>query len=209
MRILDLKDPGQLKTLSIPQLESLAQEIRSFLIQSLSKTGGHLSSNLGIVELTLALHYVFESPKDRLLFDVGHQSYVHKILTGRAPRFVTLRQRHGLSGFQKREESPHDPWEAGHSSTSLSAALGLAVARDLQKESGEVISVIGDGALTGGMAMEALNNIGMRKEKVIIVYNDNDMSISPNHAGFKNHLTTLRSSRAYRSVKREIGRAHV
>lgn len=204
MRILDLKDPGQLKTLSIPQLESLAQEIRSFLIQSLSKTGGHLSSNLGIVELTLALHYVFESPKDRLLFDVGHQSYVHKILTGRAPRFATLRQRHGLSGFQKREESPHDPWEAGHSSTSLSAALGLAVARDLQKESGEVISVIGDGALTGGMAMEALNNIGMRKEKVIIVYNDNDMSISPNHAGFKNHLTTLRSSRAYRSVKRDV-----
>ena len=204
MRILDIKNPGQIRQLSMPQLETLAGDIRSFLIQSLSRTGGHLSSNLGIVELTLALHYVFESPRDKLIFDVGHQSYVHKILTGRAPEFGTLRQRHGLSGFQKREESEHDPWEAGHSSTSLSAALGMAVARDLQKQEGEVIAVIGDGALTGGMAMEALNNIGARKEKLIIVYNDNDMSISPNHAGFKNHLTSLRSSRTYRTVKRDV-----
>ncbi|WP_370687815.1 1-deoxy-D-xylulose-5-phosphate synthase, partial [uncultured Faecalibaculum sp.] len=204
MRILDIKNPGQIRQLSMPQLETLAGDIRSFLIQSLSRTGGHLSSNLGIVELTLALHYVFESPRDKLIFDVGHQSYVHKILTGRAPEFGTLRQRHGLSGFQKREESEHDPWEAGHSSTSLSAAMGMAVARDLQKQEGEVIAVIGDGALTGGMAMEALNNIGARKEKLIIVYNDNDMSISPNHAGFKNHLTSLRSSRTYRTVKRDV-----
>ena len=136
MRILDIKNPGQIRQLSMPQLETLAGDIRSFLIQSLSRTGGHLSSNLGIVELTLALHYVFESPRDKLIFDVGHQSYVHKILTGRAPEFGTLRQRHGLSGFQKREESEHDPWEAGHSSTSLSAALGMAVARDLQKQEG-------------------------------------------------------------------------
>lgn len=204
MRVLDITDPRQLKTMSDAELKDLAGEIRSFLIHSLSKTGGHLSSNLGIVELTIALHRVFDSPKDKMIFDVGHQAYVHKILTGRAPEFGTLRQRGGLSGFQKRAESPHDPWEAGHSSTSLSAALGLATARDLRKESGEVIAVIGDGALTGGMAMEALNDIGARQKKVIIIYNDNDMSISPNHAGFKTQLTSLRSSRTYRNVKKDV-----
>lgn len=204
MRVYDLEDPQQIKKMDTKQLEELAKDIRSFLIQSLSKTGGHLSSNLGIVELSIAMHYVFNSPQDKMIFDVGHQSYVHKILTGRAPQFGTLRKRGGLSGFQKCSESEHDPWEAGHSSTSLSAALGLAIARDLQQEKGEVIAVIGDGALTGGMAMEALNDIGASKKKVIIIFNDNDMSISPNHAGFEHSLTRMRSSKAYRDIKSNV-----
>lgn len=204
MRIFDIKSPEDIRGLSMNQLKELAEDIRSFLISSISSTGGHLSSNLGIVELTLALHYVFHSPQDKLIFDVGHQSYVHKILTGRAREFATLRQRHGISGFQKRNESEHDPWEAGHSSTSLSAALGLAAARDLQHEKGEVVAVIGDGALTGGMAMEALNDIGAQQRKVIIVFNDNNMSISPNHAGFEHHLTNLRTSPVYLSAKKDV-----
>ena len=154
MSLYNIHSPSQIKDYSIEQLNQLADEIRSFLIESISKTGGHLSSNLGIVELTIALHYVFSTPKDKIIFDVGHQSYVHKILTGRSNRFSTLRQFEGLSGFQRRAESPHDPFEAGHSSTSLSAALGYAIARDIQKEDYEVISVIGDGALTGGEALE-------------------------------------------------------
>lgn len=204
MRICDIKSPDDIRGLSMDQLKDLAEDIRSFLISSVSSTGGHLSSNLGIVEVTLAMHYVFHSPQDKLIFDVGHQSYVHKILTGRAGAFSTLRQRHGLSGFQKRTESEHDPWEAGHSSTSLSAALGLAAARDLQHETGEVVAVIGDGALTGGMAMEALNDIGAQNRKVIIIFNDNNMSISPNHAGFEHHLTNLRTSKMYLSAKKDV-----
>lgn len=164
--------------MSVKQLQELAQDIRAFLIESISRTGGHLSSNLGVVELTIALHYVFHSPKDKILFDVGHQSYTHKILTGRAKDFGTLRTYNGLSGFQKRSESIHDPWEAGHSSTSLSAAYGMAIARDLQHEHFEIIPIIGDGALTGGMALEALNNIGVSHKKMIIIFNDNNMSIS-------------------------------
>jgi 1-deoxy-D-xylulose-5-phosphate synthase len=204
MRITDIDSPSQIKTLSVKQLEELARDIRSFLISSISHTGGHLSSNLGVVELTLAMHKVFDSPQDKMIFDVGHQCYTHKILTGRASQFPTLRKKDGLSGYQKCAESIHDPWEAGHSSTSLSAALGLAAARDLKGEKGEVIAVIGDGALTGGMALEALNDIGTQQRKVIIIFNDNNMSISKNHSGMEKRLTSLRASKAYRNMKKDV-----
>lgn len=204
MSLYNIHSPSQIKDYSIEQLNQLADEIRSFLIESISKTGGHLSSNLGIVELTIALHYVFSTPKDKIIFDVGHQSYVHKILTGRSNRFSTLRQFEGLSGFQRRAESPHDPFEAGHSSTSLSAALGYAIARDIQKQDYEVISVIGDGALTGGEALEALNDIGAKQKKVIIIFNDNKMSISKNHGGVEQRITSLRSSHMYREIKKDL-----
>ncbi len=163
----DIQNPDFLRGLDLEELQMLADDIRLFLIDSISKTGGHLSSNLGVVELTIALHYVFDFKKDKILFDVGHQSYTHKILTGRAKDFDSLRKFHGLSGFQKRKESPYDVFEAGHSSTSLSAALGMAVARDLKKEDYNIVPVIGDGALLSGMALEALNNIGYEKKKII------------------------------------------
>ena len=180
MNIYDIKQPEDIKECSIAQLQDLAQQIRVFLIQSIAKTGGHLSSNLGVVELTLAMHYVFDSPTDKFIFDVGHQSYVHKILTGRGNQFATLRQYKGIAGFQKRKESEHDVWEAGHSSTSLSAALGRAVGRDLHKDTYQIVPVIGDGALSGGMAMEALNQIGSEQRNMVIIFNDNNMSISQN-----------------------------
>lgn len=204
MRLYDIKSPEQIKNLSIGQLNDLAKDIRSFLIENISKTGGHLSSNLGIVETTIAMHYVFNAPKDKLIFDVGHQSYVHKILTGRSTLFPTLRQMGGLSGFQKRNESEYDCWEAGHSSTSLSAALGFAVARDLQKEDYNVVSLIGDGAIASGMSMEALNDIGAQQRKMIIIFNDNNMSISKNHGGMEKRITSIRSSRIYRNVKHDV-----
>ena len=157
----DLENPGFLKDLTYPELENLSKEIRTFLIENISKTGGHLSSNLGIVELTMAIHRNFDIPKDKLIFDVGHQSYVHKILTGRAKDFKTLRKYNGLSGFQKRSESIYDNYEAGHSSTSLSAALGFALARDMKKETNNVIAVVGDGSIGNGLCYEALNHIGV------------------------------------------------
>ena len=169
MKITDIKDPSFLKKYNKKELDGLCIDIRKFLIENLSKTGGHLASNLGIVELTVALHYIFDSPKDKFIFDVGHQSYVHKILTGRADKFDKLRQIDGISGFQKRKESIHDPFEAGHSSTSIAAALGFAYARDLDKKKNDVIAIIGDGALTGGLALEALNNIDNLGSKVIVV----------------------------------------
>ena len=184
--------------------KALAAEIRAFLIESISRTGGHLSSNLGIVELTLALHVVFDSPRDRILFDVGHQSYVHKILTGRARQFSTLRQYKGLSGFQKRHESEHDCWEAGHSSTSLSAALGMAVARDLNGEHYHIVPVIGDGAMASGMSMEALNQIGGEERNMIIIFNDNSMSISRNVGAMDVAFTRLRTSRSYTTLKNDL-----
>lgn len=204
MSIYNIESPNQIKNMSFDQLNDLASQIRYFLIDSISKTGGHLSSNLGIVELTIAMHYVFDSPKDKFIFDVGHQSYVHKILTGRSTQFSTLRKKGGLSGFQKRSESVHDPFEAGHSSTSLSAALGFAIARDLKKEDYEVIAVIGDGSLTGGEAFEALNDIGAKQKKVIIIFNDNNMSISKNSSAMEERITSIRSSKVYRSIKKEM-----
>lgn len=207
MNIYDIKGPESIKHLSIAQLENIADDIRNFLVESISKTGGHLSSNLGVVELTLAMHVVFDSPSDKMLFDVGHQSYVHKILTGRLAGFKTLRQYKGLSGFQKRYESAHDPWEAGHSSTSLSAALGMAIARDLDHKSYQVIPVIGDGALSSGMSMEALNQIGFENRNMVIIFNDNNMSISKNVGAMDEAFTKLRASKPYNTFKTDVSDA--
>lgn len=201
--IKDIKNPEFLKKYNIEQLNALCSDIRKFLIENLSKTGGHLASNLGAVELSVALHYVFNSPKDKMIFDVGHQSYTHKILTGRADKFNTLRQLGGISGYQKREESAHDPFEAGHSSTSIAAALGFAYSRNLNKEKYEVIAIIGDGALTGGLAFEALNNVDTLKSKVIIILNDNTMSISENVGGLSKFLKKVRISNSYDKAKRK------
>ncbi|MBE0343475.1 1-deoxy-D-xylulose-5-phosphate synthase, partial [Paenibacillus sp. 28ISP30-2] len=204
MLLPHIKQPGDLKSLSVEELDSLAEEIRSFLIEKLSVTGGHLASNLGVVELTIALHYCYNSPKDKMIYDVGHQAYVHKILTGRMDRFDTLRQRDGLCGFVKRSESEHDVWEAGHSSTSLSAAMGMALARDLKGEDNKVIAMIGDGALTGGMAFEALNHIGHERKNLMVILNDNEMSIAPNVGAMHNYLSKIRSDRHYLRAKDEL-----
>jgi len=201
-KILDtIHAPKDLKKLNTDQLNVLAIDIRKFLIDTVSKTGGHLASNLGVVELTIALHYVFESPKDRFIWDVGHQSYVHKILTGRKDDFGSLRQWDGLSGFQKRKESEHDCFEAGHSSTSISAAVGMALARDLKKEKYHIVPIIGDGALTGGMALEALNYLGHCQSDVKIILNDNEMSISENVGGLSQALSRFRATEAYNKLK--------
>ncbi|GEL77377.1 1-deoxy-D-xylulose-5-phosphate synthase [Tenuibacillus multivorans] len=204
MDLNEIKHPNELKDLSIEELKTLSEHIRSFLIEQLSVTGGHLGPNLGVVELTLALHQTFDSPKDKLIWDVGHQSYVHKILTGRTNAFSTLRKYKGLCGFPKRNESDHDIWETGHSSTSLSAAMGMAIARDIKKEDHSVVPIIGDGALTGGMALEALNHIGSEKKNVIVILNDNEMSIAPNVGALHNILGRLRSGNKYNWVKDEI-----
>ncbi|MGF9712008.1 1-deoxy-D-xylulose-5-phosphate synthase [Paenibacillus naphthalenovorans] len=204
MLLNQIHQPEDLKGLTVEQLEQVAAETRKFLIEKLSATGGHLAPNLGVVELTIALHYLFDSPKDKFIFDVGHQSYVHKILTGRKDKFDTLRKYKGLCGFVKRSESEHDVWEAGHSSTSLSAAMGMAVARDLNGESNRVITIIGDGALTGGMALEALNHIGHEKRKLMVILNDNEMSIAPNVGALHNYLGRIRSDRHYVKAKEEF-----
>ncbi len=199
-----IQDPSFLKNYSNKELTALADKIRTFLIEKLSVTGGHLGPNLGVVELTLVLHKMFDSPKDKIIWDVGHQSYVHKILTGRADQFDTLRQYKGLSGFPKRNESEHDIWETGHSSTSLSAAMGMAIARDLRGTDEHIIAVIGDGALTGGMALEALNHIGDEKKKLIVVLNDNEMSIAPNVGALHNLLSRMRTAGKYNKAKDDI-----
>lgn len=196
--------PEDLKKLNMEQLDALAGEIRGFLIEKLSVTGGHLAPNLGVVELTMALHYHYQSPADKLIFDVGHQSYVHKILTGRKDEFDTLRKYKGMCGFVKRSESSHDVWEAGHSSTSLSAAMGFAAARDLLDRNNRVIAVIGDGAMTGGMAFEAMNHIGHDKKNLVVILNDNEMSIAPNVGAMHNYLGKIRSDRHYRKAKEEV-----
>ncbi|WP_042346048.1 1-deoxy-D-xylulose-5-phosphate synthase [Bacillus massiliigorillae] len=204
MDLLTIKDPSFLKSMNKKQLEALSQDIRDFLVQKLSVTGGHIGPNLGVVELTVALHKEFNSPVDKILWDVGHQSYVHKILTGRADQFDTLRQYKGLCGFPKMVESEHDVWETGHSSTSLSGAMGMAIARDLKKEKSHIIPVIGDGALTGGMALEALNHIGAEKKDIIVVLNDNEMSIAPNVGALHNVLGQLRTAGKYNRAKDEL-----
>lgn len=204
-RILEeFKNINDVKKMSIEELESLSQEIREFLIENVSKTGGHLASNLGVVELTISLYNVFDFNKDKLIWDVGHQSYVHKILTGRKNQFGTLRQYGGLSGFPKRSESSYDHFETGHSSTSISAAVGMARARDLKNENFEVVSVIGDGALTGGMAIEALNDAGFRKTKIIVILNDNQMSIDKNVGGISRYLGKLRVEPSYNRLKNDV-----
>ncbi|HEY8698207.1 MAG TPA: 1-deoxy-D-xylulose-5-phosphate synthase [Rhizomicrobium sp.] len=194
-------DPQALKGFSRPELRQLADELRQETIDVVSVTGGHLGAGLGVVELTVALHYVFDTPRDRLIWDVGHQSYPHKILTGRRNRMRTLRQGGGLSGFTKRSESPFDPFGAAHSSTSISAGLGFAVARDLKGEHHNVVSVIGDGAMSAGMAYEAMNNAGARRERLIVILNDNDMSIAPPVGAMRGYLAKLISGRPYRRVR--------
>ncbi len=204
MDLYKVKDPSFLKEMSSSQLEELAKDVRKFLIENLSTTGGHLGANLGVVELTLALHKVFKSPDDRFLFDVGHQSYIHKILTGRAGQFDTLRKYQGLCGFPKRNESEHDIWETGHSSTSLSAAMGMAIARDLKNEDHSIVPIIGDGALTGGMALEALNHIGHEKKNVTVILNDNEMSIAKNVGALHGALGRMRSAGKYNRAKDDL-----
>jgi 1-deoxy-D-xylulose-5-phosphate synthase len=204
MILENIHQPHDLKRLSIEELDVLAQEIRSFLIEKLSVTGGHLAPNLGVVELTIALHTTYNSPQDKFIFDVGHQAYVHKILTGRMHLFDTLRKYKGMCGFVKRSESPHDVWEAGHSSTSLSAAMGMAMARDIKKDHNKVIAIIGDGAMTGGMALEAMNHIGHEKKDMLVVLNDNEMSIAPNVGAINNYLNKIRSDRHYLKTKKEV-----
>lgn len=201
MDLINIQDPSFLKKLTIKELENLSEDIRDFLIKNVSKTGGHFSSNLGIVELTVALHYVFNSPKDYFIFDVGHQAYVHKILTGRAKDFSSLRQYNGLSGFQKRHESVHDHWEAGHSSTAISGAVGMAIARDLNQQNHEIIAIVGDAALMSGESLEALNHLGSLKNKVIIILNDNNMSIGKNVGGLSVFLNEVRRSSKYKNAK--------
>lgn len=205
--IKDYKLPEDIKSMDENSLELLSTGIRAFLIDTISKTGGHLASNLGVVEITVGLHKIFDFPKDKLIWDVGHQSYIHKILTGRADRFSTLRQNDGMSGFPKRSESEYDVYDTGHSSTSISAAMGLAVARDINKSDEEVIAVIGDGAMTGGPSFEALNNLGSLGSKVIIVLNDNGMSISEINGGLSEHLSKLRTSSEYQNTKNNIKKA--
>ena len=197
--------PRDLKNLSADQLKQLADELRSETIDAVAKTGGHLGAGLGVVELTVALHYVFDTPDDRLIWDVGHQSYPHKILTGRRDRIRTLRQGGGLSGFTKRAESEYDPFGAAHSSTSISAALGMAVARDLDGKKHNVVAVIGDGAMSAGMAYEAMNNAGARNERLVVILNDNDMSIAPPVGAMSAYLARLISGKTYRTL-RDIGK---
>lgn len=198
--------PAELKRMTIEELTELSVKLRHDLIDSVSKTGGHLASNLGIVEITVALHRVFESPKDKLVWDVGHQSYIHKMLTGRKERFNTLRQYKGLAGFVTPLESEHDSFVAGHSSTSISLAVGMAIARDRKKENHKVVAIIGDGGLTGGMALEALNHLGHIQKNVIIVLNDNEMSISENLGGFSQYMKRIKETFFYKDIKEKLDR---
>lgn len=202
-----IQKPNDIKKIPADQLPALAEEIREFIIESLSKTGGHLASNLGVVELTIAMHRVFDLPKDKLIWDVGHQSYTHKILTGRKDGFETLRREGGISGFPKRSESDCDVFDTGHSSTSISAGVGYVRARELKKENYSVVSIIGDGALTGGMAYEALNNAASLKSNFIIVLNDNEMSITENVGGMSSYLSGLRTASTYTGFKRDVTKA--
>lgn len=203
MYLESIKTPADLRTLSIEQLKQLAEELRTRIIEQVSRGGGHLASNLGVIELTIAFHYVFDSPNDKIIWDVGHQSYAHKLLTGRADAFETLRRHGGLSGFPKISESPHDAFGTGHSATSISSALGIVEARDLKGEQFKVVAVIGDGALTGGLAFEGLNQAGHRKKDMIVVLNDNEMSISPNVGAMSAYLHRVLTGSFFSKVRKE------
>ncbi len=199
-----IESPADLKSLTLDQLETVAKELRELLVETVSANGGHLAPSLGVVELTIALHRVFDTPRDRLVWDVGHQAYGHKILTGRRDRFSTLRQQGGIAGFPRRDESAYDPFGTAHGSTSISAALGMAAARDVVGDDYKVIAVIGDGALTGGLAYEGLNNAGDLKKDLLVILNDNDFSISPNVGGISKYLTRITSGPLYRQAEAEI-----
>lgn len=200
----NINSPQDLKKLKISHLKALAQEIRDYIVEVTSKNGGHVAPNLGVVELTLALHYVFDSPKDKIIWDVGHQCYTHKLITGRRDQFHTLRQYEGIAGFPKRAESPHDILDTGHSSTSISAGLGMATALRLKKEKGKVIAVIGDGSITAGLAFEGLNNAGFSKEDLLVVLNDNELSIAPNVGALSSFISKRLTGNLVRFIKREI-----
>src|SRR6187431_2961493 len=205
--LLDSVDiPADIRRLRADQLRQLADELRQETISAVSVTGGHLGAGLGVVELTVALHYVFNTPRDRLIWDVGHQAYPHKIVTGRRGRIRTLRQEGGLSGFTRRSESEYDPFGAAHSSTSISAGLGMAVARDLAGGNNHVVAVIGDGAMSAGMAYEAMNNAGARNERLIVILNDNDMSIAPPVGAMSAYLLRLGSGRTYLTLRESLKR---
>lgn len=206
MFLKDVKSPKDIKGCSVQELNDLAVQIREKIINQVATHGGHLASSLGVVELTLALHYVFNAPDDILVWDVGHQAYVHKLLTGRYDKFETLRQQGGLSGFPKRAESPYDAFGVGHASTSISAALGFAVARDKLHRHNSVVAIIGDGSMTGGMAFEALNNAGLSKQNMTVILNDNKMSIAPNVGGFPKYLNRLISDPKYNKLRADIDR---
>jgi 1-deoxy-D-xylulose-5-phosphate synthase len=199
-----IQSPADVKLLKPAEVQKLAAEMRHVIIQTVARNAGHLAPNLGVVELTLALHRVFDSPKDKIIWDVGHQSYPHKLLTGRFDQFHTLRQLNGIAGYPRRAESPHDPFGTSHGSTSISAALGFAAARDLKGEDHHVVAIIGDGALTGGMAFEGLNNAGELGKRLIVILNDNEMSISPNIGAIHRYLTKLTTSRLYRAFERDV-----
>lgn len=199
-----INSPRDLKQLDVPQLAQFAKELREFLISSVSKTGGHLAPSLGVVELTLVLHYLYDTPNDKLIWDVGHQAYIHKIITGRRDQFGTLRQYNGISGFPKIEESEYDHFGVGHASTSISAALGMAAARDLKGETHKVVAIIGDGSMTAGLAFEGLNNIGALNKDITIILNDNKMSISQNVGGLSKYLTSLITNPVYNRIKKDV-----
>ncbi len=207
MLLEQINYPSDIKKLTHTELYTLAQEVRSFILNNVSKTGGHLASNLGSIELTIALHYVYNTPHDALVWDVGHQSYTHKILTGRRNQMHTLRQHGGLSGFPKRGESEYDTFDVGHSSTSISAALGMAVANQCRKKDDKVVAIIGDGSMTAGLAFEGLNNAGWLNTNMLVILNDNEMSISENVGGFSNYLSQILASRFYNSVKDTANKA--
>ena len=196
--------PSDLKKLKKSELKVLSEEVRKEMINAVSETGGHLGAGLGVVELTVALHYVFETPNDKLIWDVGHQAYPHKILTGRKEKIRTLRKGQGLSGFTKRSESEYDPFGAAHSSTSISSGLGIAIANKLSKKSNNVVSVIGDGAISAGMAYEAMNNAGASKTKIIVILNDNDMSIAKPVGAMRSYLAKILSGKIYFSLRETI-----
>ncbi len=196
--------PEDIRRLSTAELGVLAEEIREMMIETVSKRGGHLASSLGTVELTLAIHYVFDTPRDRLVWDVGHQAYTHKIITGRKDRFDTLRQKGGISGFPKREESPYDVFDVGHSGTSISAAAGIAEARCLKGEDFRIIAVIGDGAISAGMAFEGLNWTGDRKKNLILILNDNEMCISPNVGALSSHLNRIMTGQTMNRIRADV-----
>ena len=210
MIIDNINSPEDLKKLNLEDKKHLAQEIRQCIIETVSKTGGHLASNLGVVELTIAVHSIFNAPKDKIIWDVGHQTYVHKMLTGRKDKLKTLRKKNGMAGFPKTTESEYDTFNTGHSSNSISVALGMARSRDLLKNDNKVVTIIGDGALTGGMALEALNDAGSSNSNLIVILNDNEMSISKNVGGISMLLTKLRTKQFYTktniSGKKVIGK---
>src|SRR5882672_535997 len=202
MTILDrVKSPTDVRVLTRDELKQLAEEIRARLIDVCSRTGGHIGAGLGVVELTIALHYAFDTPRDQLVWDVGHQGYPHKLLTGRNDRMETLRQEHGISGFLKRTESEYDAFGAGHAATSISAALGMAAGRDVKGDDYKVVAILGDGALTSGLAYEGLNNAGHSERNIIVVLNDNEMSIAPNVGAMSKYLTSIQRNSLYNRVR--------